>query len=107
MLYKKILRFFLLPVFVLVVMASGYAQGNEDIVYYIKNIDVSVDGRTQPSAILRAAGFAIGEELRGGEALAAYIERKRQTLLNNRSLAEVTVKAIRHSPKRTGGTALI
>ncbi|GHU75504.1 hypothetical protein FACS189461_1890 [Spirochaetia bacterium] len=91
MLYKKILRVFLLPGFFLVVMASVYAQEREDIAYYIKNIDVAVEGRTQLSAILRAAGFVIGEELRGDEALAGYVERKRQTLLNNRALAEVTI----------------
>ncbi|GHU13064.1 hypothetical protein FACS1894161_2600 [Spirochaetia bacterium] len=91
MLYKKILRFFLLSAFFLVAMASVYAEDHEDIVYYIKNIDVAVEGRTQPSAILRAAGFVIGEEIHGDEALAGYIERKRQTLLNNRALAEVTI----------------
>ncbi|GHV82192.1 hypothetical protein AGMMS49991_07500 [Spirochaetia bacterium] len=31
------------------------------------------------------------EEIHGDEALAGYIERKRQTLLNNRALAEVTI----------------
>ncbi|GHV82191.1 hypothetical protein AGMMS49991_07490 [Spirochaetia bacterium] len=91
MLYKKILRFFLLSAFFLVVLASAYAEDHEDIVCYIKNIDVAVEGRTQPSAILRTAGFVIGEEIHGDEALAGYIERKRQTLLNNRALAEVTI----------------
>ncbi|GHV23929.1 hypothetical protein FACS189494_12210 [Spirochaetia bacterium] len=65
-------------------MASVYAEDHKDIVYYIKNIDVAVEGRTQPSAILRSAGFIIGEGIHCDEALAGYIERKRQALLNNR-----------------------
>lgn len=64
---------------------------DEAAAYYIKQVEVTVVGRTREDAVRRVGGFVIGEELRDSAALEAYIERKKEALLNNRALAEVII----------------
>jgi hypothetical protein len=69
------------------------AEGAEEeaAAYYIKKIDITITGRTRKDAVMRAGAFVMGEELRDDAALDAYIERKKEALLNNRALAEVII----------------
>ncbi|MDR1230222.1 MAG: hypothetical protein LBK61_02350 [Spirochaetaceae bacterium] len=66
------------------VFHNGFAD--ENAVYYIRNVEYDIQGKTKPFALLIAAGITIGEEIAGDEQLAVYIEEKEQTILNNRQI---------------------
>jgi hypothetical protein len=59
--------------------------GENQIVYFIRNIDFNITGRTIPSILLDTLEIKIGERVR---ALDTYIRRKTQLLRNQRVLEE-------------------
>lgn len=69
----------------------AFAGPEDTKLFFIKSLDISVDGRTTESAIRKAANFIIGEELRGQSALNEYIADKTRLLLNNRVFEEVNI----------------
>jgi hypothetical protein len=60
--------------------------------FYIKQIDFEITGRTKWQALQKAGSFKIGEEISDLESLNAYIKNKTQTLLNNRGLSEAAIE---------------
>jgi hypothetical protein len=60
--------------------------------YYIKTIEFDIEGRTKTSALIKAADIKTGEEFTSEEELNVYIGEKKQLLINNRVLAEVTIE---------------
>jgi hypothetical protein len=65
---------------------------DENSVYYIRNVEYEIEGKTKPFALSIAAGIMSGEELAGDAELAAYIEEKKQAILNNRQIASADVE---------------
>jgi hypothetical protein len=103
--YRKALTFLIL------FYVSSYAaaqENDENILYFIKDIDVVVKGRTTPRAVIRCGGFAAGEELRGKNELDKYITEKTQHLMNNRSIENVDIEyTIEEETKERYGINLI
>jgi hypothetical protein len=64
---------------------------DEEAVYYIRDVAYDITGKTRPFALLIAAEITPGEEIRGGERLAAYIEQKKQAILNHRQIESAEV----------------
>ncbi|MDR0527233.1 MAG: hypothetical protein LBG79_05410 [Spirochaetaceae bacterium] len=59
--------------------------------YYIKQIEISPQGRTTKSAVERAGGFKTGEQFQNKILLEQYIAQKKQRLLNQRVLESVEI----------------
>lgn len=61
---------------------------DDDRIYVIVAFDLDISGRTRPSALMRNAGFNVGEQLRGRAGLDAYISDRTQVLRNMRTLRD-------------------
>jgi hypothetical protein len=64
---------------------------DEDIVYYIRNIEYNITGRTRLFALIDHGKFVEGERLQGKAKLEQYIQEKTQILINQRVLEEVRI----------------
>jgi hypothetical protein len=82
------------------VFDNGFAD--ENAVYYIRNVEYDIQGKTKPFALLIAAGITIGEEIAGDERLAAYIEEKEQAVLNNRQIESAVIEYAVSGADETG-----
>ena len=60
-------------------------------VYVIREMDFTVDGRTQTFALISAGEFKEGERIIGKENLANYLTNKHQLLVNQQVLEEVRI----------------
>ncbi|MDR1178306.1 MAG: hypothetical protein LBK64_05715, partial [Spirochaetaceae bacterium] len=58
----------------------------DTIVFYIRNIDFDIQGRTRSWALVKNIDLETGIRLRGVQSLETYIRRKSQTLRNQRVL---------------------
>jgi hypothetical protein len=67
------------------------SPGDEEIVYYIRNIEYNITGRTRRFALADYGEFIEGERLYGRTKLEQYIQEKTQTLINQRILEEVRI----------------
>jgi hypothetical protein len=84
---RTVLTFFIL---LFIILPNVFAD--EDAVYYIRNVEYEIEGRTRPFALSIAAGIWQGEEIAGAARLAVYIEEKRQAILNNRQIESADVE---------------
>jgi hypothetical protein len=67
-------------------------SADENTVYYIRNVEYVIQGKTKPFALLIAAGITSGEEITGDGRLTAYIKEKEQTVLNNRQVESAVIE---------------
>jgi hypothetical protein len=65
---------------------------DENAVYYIRNVEYAIEGKTKPFALSIAAGIRQGEEIAGGARLGAYIEERKHAILNNRQIESAAVE---------------
>jgi hypothetical protein len=74
--------------------------GQEDgsAVYYIREINFDITGRTTKYALLRACEIQTGYEITGKAALLEYIERRRQMLINRRELRSADIDFVLAEP---------
>jgi hypothetical protein len=72
------------------IFSSGFAD--ENTVYYIRNIEYDIQGKTRPFALLIAVGITVGEEIAGDDGLAAYVKEKEQAILNNRQIESAVIE---------------
>jgi hypothetical protein len=84
---RKFLSFFVL---LCGVFSIGFAD--ENTVYYIRNVEYVIQGKTKPFALLIASGITSGEEITGDGRLTAYIKEKEQTVLNNRQVESAVIE---------------
>jgi len=63
-------------------------EGDDDRLYVIAGFEFDITGRTRPGALMHNAEFRAGEELRGREALEAYVRDRAQALANMRVLRD-------------------
>ena len=66
-------------------------QHDEDSIFVISSIDININGRTRPYAVLYNGEFREGEEIQGQANLEKYIREKTQLLLNQRVLESVSI----------------
>jgi hypothetical protein len=80
------------PIFILLFFAPPVLYGQEDPVYYIREVYFDITGRTKEYALLLCSGIKKGDEITGERALRDYITEKQQTLINRRELQEASVE---------------
>lgn len=73
-----------------------------ETVFYIKKIDFDIKGQTRPFALLFNGELKEGDEITGNNNLQAYIERRTQLLINQRSLASVSIEHFIGEPDADG-----
>jgi hypothetical protein len=93
-------RVFLLLLFIRGVPAA--AQEDEDSVYYIREINFDITGRTKEYAIARNCDIRKGYEVTGRAALIGYIESGRQGLVNRRELQQADIDFKTDAPDEDG-----
>ena len=65
---------------------------NNDTVYVIREVNFNVDGRSRPFALISYGEFREGERIIGEENLHRYLATRRQLLLNQRVLEDVSIE---------------
>ena len=65
---------------------------NPDTIYVIREVQFDITGRTRPFALIYNGEFTEGERLTGKENLDKYITLKRQLLLNQQVLEDVSIE---------------
>ena len=65
---------------------------NPDSVYVIREVSFDINGRTRPFALMYNGEFTEGERLTGKENLDKYITLKRQLLLNQQVIEDVSIE---------------
>lgn len=65
---------------------------NTGTVYVIREIEFDVEGRSRPYALIANGGFKEGERVIGKENLDKYLADRRQALLNQQVLEEVSIE---------------
>ena len=68
------------------------ASADEDTVYVIRDINISIDGRTRRFALIKNGEFVEGERIIGANSLDKYIASKLQLLYNQRVLEEYSIE---------------
>ncbi|MDR3162017.1 MAG: hypothetical protein LBU28_10450 [Spirochaetaceae bacterium] len=70
------------------------AEGIDEVhgIYYIRTIDLDIQGRTKAAALIRKGELAVGERLPGKAALERYIARKSQLIYNQRVIEAVSIE---------------
>ena len=92
--------FFALFSFLPIVFLSAQETGDEikertekpDSVYVIREIEFNVTGRSRPFALISSGNFKEGERIKGKASLEKYLALKRQLLINQQVLEEVSIE---------------
>jgi len=95
----KISKYLFLSLFLLFSAALISAQEAEDTtiqaseqVYVIREIEFDVSGQSRPFALISSGNFKEGERIKGKDNLDKYLALKKQLLLNQQVLEEVSIE---------------
>ncbi|MCL2558361.1 MAG: hypothetical protein FWE09_07770 [Treponema sp.] len=75
-----------------------------DALFVITAFDLDVTGRTRPAALMREGNLVVGQELRGIDALDAYLRDRTQALTNLRTLRDTVRMSYAIGPARPDGS---
>jgi outer membrane protein assembly factor BamA len=92
----------ILTLFILLIGMFSNIFADENAVYFIRNIEFDIQGKTKPFALLIVADMAVGEEIIGDGRLAAYIGEKEQAILNKRQIENAVIEFIAGEADETG-----
>lgn len=90
---------------ILLALAFGAVRAtaeNTNGAIVVRSVEFRVDGRTLVSALRRVSGIAGGERFESAAALEAWVEEKKQLLINQRTLAAVEIEVKLDLPPATG-----
>jgi outer membrane protein assembly factor BamA len=73
-----------------------------ETVYVIRYLEFDIDGRTRQFALVKYGEFKEGERIDGRENFEKYLARKRQLLINQRVLEDVTIECFLGEPEADG-----
>ena len=89
----KIKKIIIMALLLALAAAPLFAQENaEGPVYVIRQINFTIDGRSRPFALIANGDFRYGERITGAENLEKYLADKKQNLLNQRVLEDVSIE---------------
>ena len=63
-----------------------------DSVYVIREIEFDITGRSRPFALISSGNFKEGERIKGKDSLDKYLAQKKQLLMNQQVLEDVTIE---------------
>ncbi|MDR2417782.1 MAG: hypothetical protein LBD79_01850 [Treponema sp.] len=81
---------------------DGVAIEVPETIFYIRQINFDIKGQTRTFALLFNGELKEGDEIAGSNNLQAYIEERTQLLINQRSLADVSIDHVIGEPDPDG-----